>query len=277
MATKFNRAFSKLLFCLRICSDMKSFINLVRNTKKFSHYLRSNPQDQSLITEDERSYNLDLPTGKHTVYLRTFRGDLGIFYESFWQKVYSVDIQRKDNGLIFVDAGAHIGMASLFFLEHYNTAMVYSIEPDSSNIRLLRKNLSTEIAANQVTVIPCAISGNEGTALLDNSGWSYNSRLKEGSHLSVDGEFVPVKTMDNIIREYNINHIDLLKIDIEGSESGLFADNTDWLKIVKILIIEIHSEDLKNKIRSKLLNYGFNFEKWNLNPDGDVYLAKNNR
>src|SRR5687767_9178235 len=142
MGTNFNRAFSKLLFCFRICSDMKSFLSLIRNTKKFSHYQRTNPHDQSLHTEDGFLYNLDLPNGKHKVYLRTLRGDLGIFYELFWLKVYSLDIVRKDKELIIVDAGAHIGMASLFFLEYYKTAIVYSIEPDSSNLRLLCKNLS---------------------------------------------------------------------------------------------------------------------------------------
>jgi FkbM family methyltransferase len=274
IGTKFNHAFSKLLFCFRICSDLKSLLCLLRNTKKFSKYYRSDSNHQSLLNEVERSYNLDLPNGKHSVYLRTLSGDLGIFYEVFWLQIYLLEIERKDNRLIIVDAGAHIGMASLFFLQHYKTASVYSIEPDSSNVRLLRKNLSAEIAGRQVTVIPCAISEKEGTALLDNSGWSYNSKLKESSHLSVEGEYVTVRTMESIIREYNINHIDLLKIDIEGSESGLFANKPDWLKLVEILMIEIHSEDIKNTIRTTLLSYGFSFEKWNLNPHGDVYLAK---
>ena len=36
------------------------------------------------------------------------------------------------------------------------------------------------------------------------------------------------------------NQIDILKLDIEGSERELFSKNTDWLDHVSVIIIELH-------------------------------------
>jgi FkbM family methyltransferase len=296
MGTNLNQAFNKLLFCFRICADMKSFLNLVKNTRRFSRYYRSDPNRHQGGPNDEICYNLALPTGKRNIYLRTMRGDITMFYELFWQKVYFLEMPEKSTRLTIVDAGAHIGMSTLFFLEHYETAMVYSIEPDTANLTLLRKNLSDYISRRRVTVIDCAISGQEGSGLLGHSGWSYNSRLKgtgpssipeankteltEKQKLLIDednDEVVQTKTIQCIIIENNIEHIDLLKIDIEGAESVLFAGDTDWLNKVDNILIEIHSEDLKDPITRILIGHGFGFEKWNRNPHGDVYLARKSK
>ncbi len=48
-------------------------------------------------------------------------------------------------------------------------------------------------------------------------------------------------SINDLITEYNIETIDILKIDIEGSEKELFEKNFDyWLSKTKLLIIEIH-------------------------------------
>jgi hypothetical protein len=47
--------------------------------------------------------------------------------------------------------------------------------------------------------------------------------------------------MDDIINRYNIQTIDILKIDIEGAEKELFTYNYEsWLPKVRCIVIELH-------------------------------------
>jgi len=52
---------------------------------------------------------------------------------------------------------------------------------------------------------------------------------------------VPAITMTEIIDKYNIQRIDILKIDIEGAEKELFSYNYEsWLPKVRCIVIELH-------------------------------------
>ena len=63
--------------------------------------------------------------------------------------------------------------------------------------------------------------------------------------------------------EYNFPKIDILKLDIEGSEKELFETNfEDWLPKTKILIIELH-DAMKTGCSKSVFNaiskYDFSF------------------
>jgi hypothetical protein len=47
-------------------------------------------------------------------------------------------------------------------------------------------------------------------------------------------------TVDTIMKEEGIEHIDILKIDIEGAEREVFGDTSSWIGKVDALIIELH-------------------------------------
>jgi hypothetical protein len=47
--------------------------------------------------------------------------------------------------------------------------------------------------------------------------------------------------VDDLMIQHNYQSIEILKMDIEGSEKDLFDHNTDkWLSRIKFLIIELH-------------------------------------
>jgi hypothetical protein len=66
-------------------------------------------------------------------------------------------------------------------------------------------------------------------------------------------------TLDDIIKKYDLQHLDFMKIDIEGSEFALFASPA-WLEHVKYISMELHQEygDI-NTILQALLKYGFSY------------------
>ncbi|MEC4817443.1 MAG: FkbM family methyltransferase [Scytonema sp. PMC 1069.18] len=69
-----------------------------------------------------------------------------------------------------------------------------------------------------------------------------------------------VKTLSDIIKEHNVQQIDLLKIDVEKSELEVFLgiEEQDWLKI-KQVVVEVHDLDNRvEKIMGLLNKHGLN-------------------
>ena len=54
------------------------------------------------------------------------------------------------------------------------------------------------------------------------------------------GNIVESTTLNQLIMDYDIPSIDILKIDIEGSEKEVFSHNTEWLEKVDLIFIEFH-------------------------------------
>lgn len=47
-------------------------------------------------------------------------------------------------------------------------------------------------------------------------------------------------SLNEIVKEFNLDEISFLKMDIEGSEKELFAENLEWLNITKEIAMEVH-------------------------------------
>ena len=68
----------------------------------------------------------------------------------------------------------------------------------------------------------------------------------------------PMRTISNIIREYQVQRIDLLKIDVERSELDVLLgiEPQDWHKI-KQMVIEVHNEEQRvDQVTALLRQYG---------------------
>jgi FkbM family methyltransferase len=85
-----------------------------------------------------------------------------------------------------------------------------------------------------------------------------------------------MKTVSEIIREYSIQNIDLLKVDVERSELDVLLGiaEQDWAKI-KQVVIEIHDVDRRvEKITSLLKEHGLNkiaIEQEPIFKDSDIF------
>lgn len=81
-----------------------------------------------------------------------------------------------------------------------------------------------------------------------------------GSIISPNGNIiVKADTLDNIVKELKIDHIDLLKIDIESAEAEAIHGMEETLKITRYLMIELRSSTLwiineLNKIGFKIID-----------------------
>ncbi len=129
-------------------------------------------------------------------------------------------------GMTVVDIGAHIGYFTRLFSELTGSSgSVFAFEPDPSNCSLLRKN--TARCAN-VTIVNAAIS--DTTGMID----FYEIEDSTACHSTIPSEApskklsVKAVTLDGFVKEKSIS-VDIIKIDIEGSEMHAFKGMQELL------------------------------------------------
>ena len=258
-------AFNKLFFCYRVAATPASFVRLLLNTKK-ARWPKNNPalyQNQQCI-----AYNLHLHNSQYTFHLRTYAGDIQIFYDIFWRSIYQLPAPLFAQAKTIVDMGAHVGLAAAYFNLHCPQARVYCIEADESNYELLTKNLQPGITSGKTVAVHAAITDKNALVYIQKSARSYNSQLAD----TITNFPVKGIRIEQFLLENHITHIDIIKIDIEGAESVLFNDSTDWLTITDTIIIEIHSEENLQLFTKAVTQYGFRIEKRNFENES-LYVA----
>jgi len=176
-------------------------------------------------------------SGYSKIVLRKNTSDFDVFNQVFVDLEYN--LSEKIIPRIIIDGGANIGLTSLFFQKKYPQALILSIEPDFENFQQLKINC---LAHSSIIPINKAL-------WKDDKGVNFiKSESKDSHHISyksLPAEKVHTITMADILNEYNIREIDILKLDIEGAEREIFNYNVDlWLPHVKVLIIELHDRFL---------------------------------
>ena len=168
---------------------------------------------------------------KGSVFLRPGTTDQDVYDEIFIEKEY--DIELGDPRFI-VDAGAHIGLSSVFFASRYPNATVIAIEPEPSNFAVLLMNAK---AHTNIKPVQAGLWSKKTHLKIENSNvatWSF--RVME----SPSGDGIPAVGIRDIMSEFNISRIDVLKIDIEGSELEVLKHSQAWIDDVRTIIIELH-------------------------------------
>lgn len=186
-----------------------------------------------------------------------------IFLRNEYKSVVTLLKQRKIKKTIIVDAGANIGLALLYFFQHMgNDILTYvAIEPDPGNVSLLREN----IERNHITQAYIEQAGvfNENCYLRVTSQFRDKKEWSFQVEKSFDQTSIRGVQLKDIFAGYRMAEVDLLKMDIEGSEMLLFEDAnyaSEWLKPVRTLAVEIHDEGLvREKIQEQLANNHFHF------------------
>jgi FkbM family methyltransferase len=171
--------------------------------------------------------------GNYDDFLRTFD-------EVFARASYAVQLDVASPAII--DCGANIGLSVLYFKRRFPNASVTAFEAEESNFRILSANL----AANRLTVTEShrvALGGKDGTAQF------YGEPNNPGSVVGTLGKqharsrLVPIAEVPvRRLSIYVTSRVDLLKLDVEGSEGAVLTDlaTSGKLALVDKMIIEYH-------------------------------------
>lgn len=159
-----------------------------------------------------------------------------------------------------LDLGANIGMGSVHFCCQFPTAEFLCVEPDPRNLRLLERNLKAN--AVPFSIVHAAVGAAPGTLNLRFGDNPTCSALESSPmHDLRETIAVSVTTVPELLAKAKWDSVDLVKMDIEGSEDELLSKTSGWLSRVGALVLEIHPSTTAEKIASYLAPFGFRLQR----------------
>lgn len=201
--------------------------------------------------------------GKNTVWYDNAEEFNELKKELYTEHRYYLELDREDP--LIIDAGAHIGLATLYFKQIYPEARMVVLEPHPKNFALLRKNIEENQLAG-VTAIEAALAPKTGEIQLyepsEEGGWRSGTGIIAGGWRGVQ-QSKPFQAKAKGIQELLTEPIDLLKLDIEGMEYEVLKAAGEGLKQVKQIIVEVHPREGRRiaEVEKILSAAGFKYEK----------------
>lgn len=171
------------------------------------------------------------------IHLRLNSTDADAFFQVFYLGEYDVVLKTPPKTIL--DAGANVGFSSIYFAQQYPDAKVYSIEPEPSNYAMLQCN--TCEFPNILPICAALWRATGKVVLSDRSTgeWGFIVTQNGSSTLRTVSE-VAATTVSDFMHENMIKWIDLMKLDIEGSEKEVLEDSHAWIENVGVIVAELH-------------------------------------
>jgi FkbM family methyltransferase len=213
----------------------------LRKVKRYVSYLGSRAGFAAL-TQEARSSAVHELTIKHpqlskSVVVRTNSSDIETFGKVIAEREYYLPELR--NVRTIIDAGANIGLASVFFAETFPGARIIALEPESSNFELLKRNTAPY---PNIVCLKKALWRESGTITIVDPGdgnWGFRTSNDDLTNVKRVDQ-VDCMTVLDLMKQFDFPRIDLLKVDIEGSEKEVFADAVAWIGQVDTIVVELH-------------------------------------
>lgn len=168
---------------------------------------------------------------------------------------------------VFIDAGAHIGLVTLKFIEliNKNYKKIYAIEVDDDNFKILKKNLRD---FPKCKIIRCALSDKKGKKNFY-QGFDYASKLNDSGE-----NIVNVTALDDL----NIPAT-FIKMHLEGGELSALRGALNTIKeyrpILSITIYHTPNDFLKTPLflMNCVKDYKFHLRLDSWGGTGAVFYA----
>ena len=222
-----------------------------------------------------------LPNGRTIFCSKKHEVDF-LYSEIYLEEVYTSNgIELKEDSVV-VDAGANIGLFSVYVLEKLSKSRVYAFEPSRETFKILSEN--TKQYSDRCKIFEVGLSNKEEDATFysypdfstfstfypDNLGGD-KSRMENvvdsksaEKALVAKEEICKLVTLSSMIERENIKRIDLLKMDVQRAELPVLEGikDEDWPKI-KQIAFELHhiGEEQTRKIDQILAEKGYRVEK----------------
>lgn len=198
-------------------------LGLLRGTRAF------------FLVEVLNSRKFHLRPYTHPFFLRADTFDRNVFREIFLLNDYAIPLPSEPH--VIVDAGANVGLSTVYFRHRYPSAVIYAIEPDQKNYAAMLQNIQHY---NQVVPIESALWHRDVSLRVKNPGGHSWALEVEECSADVPNSFKAI-SLETLMKRNALSHIDLLKLDVEGSERELFSAGYEyWLPKTRTIIVETH-------------------------------------
>jgi FkbM family methyltransferase len=214
-----------------------------------------------------------------------------------------IDVGKGD---VVLDVGANVGVAAIFFARECGAGVVHCFEPVAPLFELLRENvaglpacvphpygLSSRSGPAQITYYPAAASMSglyadpEADSAVVRAAMLNSGASREEVDASLKDRYrsetlrCELRTLSSVLRELRLDHVDLLKIDVEGAELDVLEGigEEDW-PLIRQTVIEVHDLGTRGSaVAGELRRRGFRLttEQEPLMRGTDVHLLYGTR
>ncbi|TWT33780.1 Methyltransferase domain protein [Posidoniimonas corsicana] len=195
-----------------------------------------------------------------SIILRNGSSDFDVFRQVFLLEQYEC-LESNDVRYI-VDAGANVGLTSLYFLNRYPHAHVIAIEPDVQNFDVAARNLRA--FSSRCHIVNAGIWSEDTTLAVVRGDYRDGRHWATQTLPRVDGndEGIPVFHLQTLLNRYGFPRVDLLKVDVEGAEDAVFRNgDTSFLKTTSSCAVECHGPECTEAFECAAARYGFRLRR----------------
>ena len=157
-------------------------------------------------------------------------------------------------GAIVIDVGANIGFFALRFGQWVtDAARVLALEPEPTNYRRLKRNISRANLDNVVEALCVAVAEKSGEALLT------VDPVHPGNHkLGEAGIAVESISIDALVAGYGWPRVGLIKIDVQGAERRVIIGAAETLRRFQpALYVELARDSSEGDLLQLLTDWGY--------------------
>ena len=201
-----------------------------------------------------------------------------ILEEIYKNKVYEPFLQGKKD-LVMLDVGANVGLWTNYAYKY--AKRIYSVEPSQEHFEcLVLMAMSNQF--DNVIPVKKAISNENGTATFYHNNnttmYSLNKAVSTGE--LKESEEVETITLDKFFEENNIEHVDFMKMDVEGSEGLIFgSEGFDKVKDkIDVILGEFHTWTGLNpeQFKNYFIDRDWSF-RWLNQTSASIFCAERNK
>jgi FkbM family methyltransferase len=154
-------------------------------------------------------------------------------------------IRRLRPDARILDVGANIGTTVAIAGLSLSDSRIVAVEPSPVARGHLQKTVALNGLSDRVQIVPACVGATNGEAKF------FEADFLAGSHLVLSGETthaaniavqVPMKSIDQIVTDANLDRLDFIKIDIEGFELGALKGATKTIaRFEPLILMEFNS------------------------------------
>lgn len=144
---------------------------------------------------------------------------------------------------LIIDAGAHIGLATLYFKRLFPAARIVAIEPNPTSFKLLEQNVWENELSDVQCINAALVDDDRDTVTLHQDAanqWLMTTSTRPGAW-SGEQQTKPLVAATCQLATFLQEPVALLKLDIEGAEQAVLRGVKNKLAAVQHLRMEFHA------------------------------------
>ena len=236
-------------------SSIPKYVQLIKNIKNWTLYFKR---------KHEKGLTVKYLTKGNPLFFNVPAGFYEVFREIFMEDFYRIKdlVKTISDKPVVIDIGGNVGYFSFLLSSKKPGSIIYAFEPMIENVTIFQGNIDlNKSLSSNIKLFNKAVTGDNDTFIdlffdnvTDNSVIA--SVIKDFSSQNTQVKRVEAISLKKIFEVNNLETIDLLKVDCEGSEYPIFYDSPAYLfDRIKTIAIESHDLDDEKRNTKSLIKF----------------------